>query len=141
LIHVLLDTNIVLDVLCNRTPFAEPAKVLWNQVVAEQIQASLVATSLTNVFYIARKTLGTDGAFDAVRNLVGIFDILPIDRAVLEAALAHPSRDFEDAVQDAAAELAGIPIVVTRDPSGFAGSSRRVIDAATLVAELEAGPS
>ncbi|HWE36176.1 MAG TPA: PIN domain-containing protein [Isosphaeraceae bacterium] len=137
---VLHDINIVIDVLEDRAPFAEPAAALWAKAEARELRASLAATTLTTVYYITRKSRGDDVARRAIADLLRVFDILPVNRAVLEAALVHPSRDFEDAVQDAAAELAGIAVVVTRDPAGFAGSTRRVVDAATFVAELEARP-
>lgn len=135
--RVLLDTNIVLDVLSDRPPFNEPAKAVWTKVTAGELEASLVATSLTNIFYILRKTLGTDVALEKIGELLSIFEVCPVDGSVLQAALTRPMRDFEDAVQDAAAEFAGITIIVTRNPSDFVGSGRRILDAAALVEELD----
>ncbi|HEV3259519.1 MAG TPA: PIN domain-containing protein [Gemmataceae bacterium] len=135
--HVLLDTNIVLDVLCDRQPFVAAAKALWVKVEAGAVRASLTATTLATIFYLVRKQLGAAAARQAVADLLSTFDICPIDRATLQAALSKPMSDYEDAIQDAAAELAGIPVIVTRNPTDFAGSTRRIVDAATLVSELE----
>ena len=136
--RMLLDTNIILDVLCDRPPFVAAAKALWTKQEAGQVQASVAAITLTTIYYVARKVLGSPAALQAVRNVLTTFDVCPVDLLVLQAALASPLPDFEDAVQDIAAELAGIPIIVTRDAAGFVGSARRIVDAATLVQELDA---
>jgi predicted nucleic acid-binding protein len=136
--NVLVDTNIVLDVLLDQAPFADPAAALWAKAQSGELKASLVATTMTTIYYITRKSLGAEAALRAVADLLRVFEALSVDHAILATALASPLRDFEDAVQDAAADRAGIPIIVTRDPRGFAGSSRRIVDAGTLVAELDA---
>ena len=132
----LLDTNIVLDVLCDRQPFVVAAKALWLKVEEGEVRASLTATTVAAVFYLVHKQLGAAAARQAVADLLTTFDICPVNRAILQAALSKPMSDYEDAIQDAAAELAGIPLIVTRNPGNFAGSTRRIVDPATLVAEL-----
>jgi hypothetical protein len=91
------------------------------------VKGSLVATSLTNFHYVARKLVGADQATSAVRDLMTLFDIISVDHWVLLSALGRPWPDFEDAVQDAAAELAGISIVVTRDLGCYSKSTRRIV--------------
>jgi hypothetical protein len=75
-----------------------------------------------------------------VADLLATFAVCPVDHAVLQAALAKPMPDYEDAVLEAAADRAGIPVIVTRNQADFAGAARRVIDAATLVSELDQAP-
>jgi predicted nucleic acid-binding protein len=135
--HVLVDTNIVLDVLCNRQPFVTAASALWIKIEQGAVRASIVATTLTTIFYIVRKQLGREVARQAVADLLATFEILAVDRAVLGVALAKTMADFEDAVQDAAAELAGILVIVTKNERDYAGSTRRITDAADLVEELD----
>jgi predicted nucleic acid-binding protein len=137
--HVLIDTNIVPDVLCNREPFVVAASALWTKVEQGVVKAYVVATTITTIFYIVRKQLGGDVARQAVADLLVTFEVLPVDLVVLQAALAKPMPDFEDAIQEAAAELANVPVIVTRNTKDFASSSRRVMDAATLVEELDRG--
>lgn len=134
--RVVLDTNIVLDVLCDRAPFNIAAKSLWARIESGDLDASLVSTTFTTIYYIVRKQLGSAPALEAVENLLNTYNVCPVDFNVLDKALAKGMADFEDAVVDAAAEMAGIPIIVTRDSQHFAGSSRRIMDAATLVGEL-----
>jgi predicted nucleic acid-binding protein len=136
-IRVVFDTNVVLDVLCDRPPFSAAAKALWDRVASSELSASLVATSVTNIFYIVRKARGIDVARQAIADLLILFDICPVTQAVLETARRSPICDFEDAVQDAASEHAGIPVIITRDPAGFVGSTRRIADPALFCRELD----
>ena len=49
-------------------------------------------------------------------------DICPVDRGVLEQAIALNLQDFEDAVQIACAISMELDAIVTRDVTGFIGS-------------------
>ena len=52
--RVLFDTNLILDVLLNRAPWAAEASALWQANDAGRLQGYLTATTLTNWFYIAQ---------------------------------------------------------------------------------------
>ena len=58
--RVLVDTNIILDVLLEREPFFSSAKALLQTIESRQIQGYLTATTLTDIFYIARKNKGIE---------------------------------------------------------------------------------
>jgi len=59
----------------------------------------------------------------AVRVCLEAFEICTVDRRALERALEIPGSDFEDKLQIACAELAGLDAIVTRDREGFRGAS------------------
>ena len=71
--RVLLDTNVVLDFLLDRVPFADAAATLWQANDAGKITAYVSAITPANVFYIARKLKGVETA----RRLVEPIDRLP----------------------------------------------------------------
>jgi predicted nucleic acid-binding protein len=127
--HILVDTNIVMDALAERPPFDISAKELLLKIETKTVQGSLAATTLTTIFYLMRKLKGNDKAEQLVADLLRYFEICAIDRHVLQNALNKSMSDFEDAVQDSAAELNGIPIIVTRNAGNFVGSTRQVLDA------------
>jgi predicted nucleic acid-binding protein len=52
--RVLLDTNVVLDVLLKREPWVAEAQILWQANDDGSVAGYVVATTLTNIFYIAR---------------------------------------------------------------------------------------
>lgn len=54
----LIDTNVVLDLLLDRMPFADDAAQLFDQAERGNISAVLCGTTVTTIFYIAAKTIG-----------------------------------------------------------------------------------
>jgi hypothetical protein len=99
----------------------------------------LVATSLTNLFYIARRILGSSGARRAVRTCLQAFAIVAVDGPLLQQADTLPGTNLEDNLQLAAAVMNPLEAIVTRDPSGFAGSPVAVLTPADLLARLAQG--
>ena len=55
MIRVLLDTNVVLDFLLDRQPFADAAAEIWRANEAGRIEAFVSVITPVNVFYITRK--------------------------------------------------------------------------------------
>jgi len=138
--HILVDTNTVMDALAERPPFDISAKELLLKIETKTVQGSLAATTLTTIFYLMRKLKGNDKAKQLVADLLRYFEICAIDRHVLQNALNKSMSDFEDAVQDSAAELNGIPIIVTRNAGNFVGSTRQILDAEAFLKQLGQTP-
>lgn len=134
---VLLDTNVLLDVLLKRQPWYEASKGVWDACDTGRVTGYIASISVTNVSYIARKVAGLDKAREAISLLLKAFEILSVDRAVLEAALALPGRDFEDGVQLAAAVSAGLERVVTRNTEDFQTDHCQVVTPDQLLMQLE----
>jgi predicted nucleic acid-binding protein len=116
---VLIDTNVVLDVLLDRSPFAEPASRLMALIERRQVHGLLGATTVTTLHYLVAKAIGAKRAHDTIRKLLMLFEIAPVDQRVLETALTLGFADFEDAVLCAAAQLAQAKGIVSRDLAGF----------------------
>ena len=119
---MLFDTNVVLDVLLDREPFATIGAHLFSQVERGAMPGCLCATTVTTAHYLMQKALGADQARQKIRNLMKLFEVAPVNRAILEAALASRLADFEDAVLHEAALHVGADGIVTRDPVGFKGA-------------------
>lgn len=109
----------MLDVLLDREPFAAASAQLLSRVEEGEIEGCLCATTVTTLHYLASKTVGSRRALLAIQKLLSIFEIAPVNRPVLAAALASKLSDFEDAVLHEAAQQASAQAIVTRDPSGF----------------------
>lgn len=136
--NVLFDTNVVLDALLDREPWAESALTLFDRVEEGDLVGSLGATTITTIHYIAHRNVGAEAAHDIVRDLLRLFGVAPVNRAVLEDALKLGFDDFEDAVLHEAGRLSGAAAIVTRDASGFSMAALRVYAPDTLVAALDA---
>jgi predicted nucleic acid-binding protein len=136
--RVLIDTNIVLDFLLQREPFLQDAELLFQAIEVGKIRGYVTATTLTDIFYIARKHTGSiEQARQAISEILTIMIICPIDRAVLESAFNSGLVDFEDAIQIFSAVAQGLDAILTRDTKGFLSSPVPVISVQELLRQLE----
>lgn len=136
--RVLIDTNILLDFLLQREPFRQDAEELFQAIDSGQIIGYVTATTLTDIFYIARRhTRSIEQARQAVLETLIVMVICPVNRAILESALASSIADFEDAVQIACAVSQGLEAILTRDTQDFANSTIPVLSVRQLLEQLE----
>jgi predicted nucleic acid-binding protein len=82
--RVLIDTNVVLDFLQERVPFAENAARLFERIDNGEIEGFIAATTITNIYYIVRRAAGAVVAQDALAQVLADLNICAIDRYVLE---------------------------------------------------------
>ena len=130
---ILVDTNIVLDFLLEREPFFQSAERLFQAINDEQIAEYVTATTITNIFYIARRnTRSIEQARQAVSETLTVMIICPVNRAILESAFTSSLNDFEDAVQMACAVDQRLDAIVTRDRRDFLKSPISVLSIADL---------
>ncbi len=120
--RVLLDTNVVLDFILDRPPFAQTATQLFELHEQGSLDIFIAAVTLVNVFYITRKNQNVDRARQAVNELLATTGICPLDQAILQDAQQLGFDDYEDAVQHASAVALALEAIVTRDPRGFHAS-------------------
>jgi predicted nucleic acid-binding protein len=121
--RVLLDTNVILDLFLDRAPFADAAATLWLAHEREQLSVYVAAITPVNLFYIARKLRDEKTARQAVVELLATLNVCTIDQGTLKSALSLPFRDYEDAVQHAAAKAAGLEAIITRNVKDYAAAT------------------
>lgn len=137
--RVLLDTNIILDVLLRREPWRAEADALWQANDIGRLTAYLTATTLTDIYYVARKATDVSRARQALQLCLDVFEIAPVHRITLERAQQMPGADFEDNVQIACAEAGALDALVTRDKASFSAASLPVLTPAECLRQL--GPA
>ena len=134
--RVLVDTNIILDALLEREPFFRDAKALLKAIENHQIQGYITATTLTDIFYIARKNKGIERAREDICDLLALMQICAVDRSILEAAISSNLSEFEDAVQLACAVSNNLNAIATRDAQGFVDVSMQILSAGELLQQM-----
>lgn len=123
--RILLDTNVVLDLLLDRKAFVTESLAMVDLVERGAVTGLLCATTVTTLAYLAGKSVGKQQASRQIRQLLSLFEIAPVTRAVLDGALASKAPDFEDAVLAEAAHQAGAQAIITRNLRDFAHSPVR----------------
>lgn len=135
---ILFDTNVVLDLLLDREPFAKTAADLFVRVERGELTGLLGATTITTLHYLAAKVVGVGQARQAIEKLLLLFEIAPVNRAVLATALRLEFNDFEDAVLHEAGRHAGAQGIVTRNPRDFKQANLSVYSPEELIRALAA---
>jgi predicted nucleic-acid-binding protein len=121
--RVLFDSDVLLDVLAQRQPFVIASAQALNTVTQEQVQGYVSGHAVTNIFYILRRQIGSEAARELLSRLLQRIQVASVTDEVIRQALQSSIADFEDAVTSAAANAAGLEMIVTRNTSDFVTSS------------------
>jgi predicted nucleic acid-binding protein len=132
--RVLFDLNVILDVLMRREPHFANAARLWALAETNQIDGLVAAHSFTTLFYLYRRQADNQGAYQAVRSMLQVFDVAGVDRTTIENACDLAWRDFEDAVQLIAASRSVCDYLVTRNPRDYPKHDLSVVQPAEFLA-------
>ena len=134
---VLFDTNIILDIALNRKPFFDRSATLFGLIDKKRIMAHVTASTITDIYYIAKKDRGNDMAIQFILNLLEIVEVLGIDKNVIVTAINMGMNDFEDAVQVSAAARNEIGTIITRNKPDFSKSGLEVFTPAEFIESLK----
>ncbi len=131
--RIVLDTNVVLDVLLEREPFNRQATTIFSLVEQAKLEASLCATTLTAIDYLLSQSMARKQARKVITSLLELFEICPVNRAVLQSAAISGINDFEDAVLHESARLSSCQAIVTRNGKDFKKATLAILDPAEFL--------
>ena len=124
---VLVDTNVILDVLLEREPFYRASLEILAMSEMGQIEGFVSAITIPTIYYLVRKEVGSDKAREAVKRILAIFKVAPVDEGVLLDATRVPFRDYEDAVIYCSTLRVGAACIITRNVRDFRDSQVPVV--------------
>ncbi len=116
---VLIDTNIILDVLCNRSGFAGDAKKVFKLCEVNKADGYISALSIPNIVYIMRKELDAQKTADILKKLSIIFTIADLKGSDVIKATKIGFNDYEDALQSICASRIKADYIITRNIKDF----------------------
>ena len=126
--RILIDTDVILDFFFDREPFAENAAKILSLCESKEIKGFITPVIISNVYYLLRQTAKHEKVIEKLRMLVSFTEILVIDKDAILQALNSDFKDFEDALQNYAAELdKEIDLILTRNTKDFKNSSLAVM--------------
>lgn len=105
--------------MLDRKPFSTVSAQLFSKVESGYITGFISATTVTTISYLAAKVVGAIRAKSEIHKLFTLFEIAPVNRAVLQKALKSNFSDFEDAVIHEAAMYIGVDAIISRDIKDF----------------------
>ena len=133
---VLLDTDLLIDVALDRAPHAEPAARLLDALEVRPGRAFIAWHSAANFYYLVSPLRGKGDARAFLADLTRFVDIAPATTAGLRLAAGLPMKDFEDAMQVAAALACGAGVIATRNVRDYARGPVRAATPRTLLDEV-----
>lgn len=113
---VLIDSDVILDFFFDRKPFSDDAAKVLLMCELRKIQGFVTPVIVSNIYNILRRTSKHDHVVQKLSKLLTLLDVLVIDKTIVELALDSGFNDFEDALQNYAAEKSGeIDLILTRN--------------------------
>ncbi|MGH7144172.1 MAG: type II toxin-antitoxin system VapC family toxin [Planctomycetota bacterium] len=128
-----VDTNVLLDHIAARQPFAREAAHIWALSESDRVHGYVSAISFNNVWYIVRKAAGRKEADRAVRLIRDVFHTVALGERLLNRAIDAGFDDFEDAIQFHAAAQVKAQYLVTRDPGDFPDTGPAILTPAEFL--------
>jgi len=115
--HYFLDTNVVLDFLARREPFAREALQLFRAGLEQRIRLYVASLSFSTVYYLLRKASNRQQARELVRQLAQLVTVVAVDAQVVRQAIAGPISDSDYAqaeklIDDVVADFGKLDILV-----------------------------
>jgi predicted nucleic acid-binding protein len=141
-VKILIDTNVLLDAIVKRDPFYQEAQNIFNLILDNKVEGFITANSVTDIYYIARKTLNHDDLRNTMRSLFALFSIIDVLGDDCKKALDFPLEDYEDALLVVCCNKVLIDHIITRDKEFIdkSGSSVSVISPKELLRGIEKTP-
>lgn len=134
--HWFLDTNVLIDFLTNRQPFAAAATDLLGLAYVGRVRLYVASLSFSTAFYLLKRSLAATSRQTAsqlaqhkLAQLKPLLTIVAVDDEVVTKALAAGFADYEDALQYfAAASVPAIELLITRNAKDFKQSKLPLAD-------------
>lgn len=133
---VLVDTNVILDVLCNRKEFVADSLRVFQCCEAQHITGYISALSIPNIVYIMRKELDPERIREILHTLTMVFSIVELRESDLLKAAELSFDDYEDAIQSVCAARVRADHIVTRNGKDFSNSSVPAVSPTELLKKI-----
>lgn len=124
---IFLDTDVILDFLLAREPFAKDAAMIISLSERRKIQACTTVLVFANAYYILRKLAPHKKVVEKLLQLSRLIEIIDLTKPAVILALQSDFSDFEDALQCFAAVAGKVKIIVTRNVRDYKYSELAVL--------------
>lgn len=133
---ILIDTNIILDVMCNRKEFVEDSLKVFKCCEVQKLKGYISALSIPNIVYIMRKQLDREQIKGVLATLTSLFSVIDLKESDLIKAAEMAFSDYEDAVQAVSADRIKADYIVTRNVKDYKNSRVSAVTPTELFARM-----
>ncbi len=119
MMKAMFDTNIIIDYLADRAPFADHAEKMFDLCEQDALCGVLTASAVTDVYYVMRKIAGREKTLENIKLLLSVFEVAEVGKNDLLRAAESPMTDYEDALVAVCAKRVKAEYIVTRNIEDF----------------------
>ena len=117
---IMCDTNIIMDMLLAREPFADDSCTVLTLCEEHRMDGFVSASSITDIYYLVRKhTHSTELAYKAVGKLLEIVKVCSVTNNDVLMAFQKKAKDFEDCLMAVCAKSIHCDYIITRNKKDF----------------------
>ena len=136
--RILFDTNVIMDFIVDREPFTGDAEKVIGLCIEKDVECSIAAHSIPNLFYILKRYLNLQERRDILLKICEMFRVVGIDSRKLESSLKNEGfTDFEDCLQFECALEFEADYLLTRNTADFEHSTIPIIEPKALIDKLQ----
>ena len=119
----LIDTNVILDALMTREPWAASAQEILRTVAMDKFIGFITASQTTDIFYLLRRH-GADEVTSKkiIKKLTASVKVSDVSSADVGSALDSDMPDYEEGLLAYCAKRQKTDFIVTRNKKDFAKS-------------------
>jgi predicted nucleic acid-binding protein len=123
--RVLLDVNVCIDIIVNRSLSPKTKKELFTVFIQNEIEVFIPAFSIDTVFYILNSSMKIDKQItqNAIQKLLKYTKLLHSTDETIHKAFVSDFSDFEDALINVLAETNKMDVILTNNTSDFVQSN------------------
>ena len=133
---LLVDTDILIDVALDRRPHAGAAGELLDALERREATGFVAWHSIANFHYLVVSKQGASATKAFLLELLRFVQVAPTSTDSVRYAAGLPMRDFEDALQVAAAVACSANTIATRNTRDYSRSPVRAVTPAALLKEM-----
>lgn len=135
---IMCDTNIFLDVLLEREPFAEDSYKVLSLCEEHKLDGFVSASCITDIFYLVKKyTQNTDTAYMAVGKVLEIVKVCSVTNNDVLTAFQKKAKDFEDCLVATCAKAIHCDCIVTRNKKDFENFEISVLAPSEIIQQIK----
>ncbi|MDR0684163.1 MAG: PIN domain-containing protein [Spirochaetaceae bacterium] len=124
---ILIDLNIILDYL-NKREGHEKALEIIIQCCLKKVKGFICAHEITTLsYFLESESKDKNKNIKTISGILKMFEIIEINKTLLEKALLLNINDYEDAVIVASASEEGINYIITKNIKDFKNSQIKVL--------------
>lgn len=127
MLQVLVDADMVLEALLNRSRFVADSEALVKIVQTQKIQAYICELGLEKIYSVASRLENSLAAEEVVCGIQAMMLLCPVDANLVQQARSLNIQDVESAVEVACAIAFKLGAIVTQKPEDFAGADLSVL--------------